>query len=153
MSETILSATKISHVHTFSKTEGFFLVTSSRVVFAKKPDLTSGQHWSYGLSDVQSVELKDALGGHDLVLHVRGSKVTLRQGIFGGRHDNMQALASMIMQRKVDLLNAGAALAQRGPATSSGGLTAELERLGAMRGQGMLSEDEFQQAKARLLRG
>ena len=129
---------------TSGKVAGALAVTNRRIVFAGK-SIASRLNHSLPLNTVTSVELNKGV----MFTHI---KVTL-----AGSYENYLVkyleAEDFMAKTQAALMEVHAPVAQPSAATGAASVADELSKLSGLRDQGILSDDEFQAAKQRLLGG
>jgi len=162
--EMMVRAEKMRAKGSFPPKTAWFIVTDRRLVFCEKDQLGSKEHWSTPIDAIDSVVAKKGWspGTHQLELLYRdGSgdrqKKTFEQASLSSslmgiesrlEANRLEGLERTIVEQR-QRLRAPVPLDGRGHIGAE--MSAELERLAALRERGILSEVEFSAAKMKLL--
>jgi hypothetical protein len=125
--------------------KGVLAATDTRLIFASGNGLTSRFTEDFPYDKLSSIEQSGGLTSGTLVIHASGNSAKIEKAHPG--------LAQKMVQFVQGARSKPAVSAPAAPAAPVGGddLAAQLEKLGQMKASGVLTEDEFAQAKKKLL--
>jgi hypothetical protein len=129
----------------YEKKQGLLVLTNERLFFFEKSLLGQETVQEFSLKSITSVETQKQMTGERLVVTVSGNRSEIR-GMIHGQADEIA--------REIRKLNAQPAMAApaAGPAAPADDPLAQLEKLAALRDQGIISPEEFDAKKSELMK-
>lgn len=122
-----------------SARNGIFIATESRIVFFAKKFLGFDLE-SFSFENISSIEQSKGLLGYTITFYASGNKTSMKWINKGDIPNFMNFVQSKIGKSTVTESNAG-----------NPDIPSQIQKLAALKDQGILTEDEFNQKKTELL--
>jgi hypothetical protein len=139
----VQGAYEVKRMGSDSARKGALIATDRRVVFYAKK-MTGYDLESFPYDHISSIDMSKGMTGHSITLYASGNKTHIK---WIDKKQDVPGFVSTVRGRMKGGTGDGAAA----PATSEPDAADQIRRLGQLRDEGLLTEEEFQAKKAQLL--
>lgn len=131
----------------YVKGNGILVATNKRLIFIDKGLLFGLRVEDFAYDKISSIEYNTGLMFGELTIYTSGNRAKIEQVLKA----QVREFAEYVRARKSGAVPPTITQAQAAPAAFAPGVTEQLEYLAKMRDKGILDEEEFKRAKAKVL--